>query len=179
MFVKQTFLANQKQMLKMHVLGRFWEPNITGCVTGVDGVLTDLRSSLYHSNSGWGTADASQCKIPACPTGVSELRTSFIYGGSVETHISLFSQTHTCHTGRSYEHLLTIDHHVDVFDIGCGHVIARFTLVTSGLRANNARDLQILAHVQSLGWQTHTQTSSASSRGSMWAYSRSQHWAQH
>lgn len=44
-----------------------------------------LFSSLYHSNSGFGTAVASHCSVPMRPTWVSEFWVFFIVGGSAES----------------------------------------------------------------------------------------------
>lgn len=48
-----------------------------------------LFSSLYHSNSGVGTAVASHCSVPMRPTWVSELWVLFIVGGSAESHTAM------------------------------------------------------------------------------------------
>jgi hypothetical protein len=43
-----------------------------------------LLSSLYHWNSAEGTAEASHCNVPFCPTGTPVPLASEIYGGSAE-----------------------------------------------------------------------------------------------
>lgn len=43
-----------------------------------------LLSSLYHWNSAEGTAEASHCSVPFCPTGTPVPLASEMYGGSVE-----------------------------------------------------------------------------------------------
>lgn len=45
---------------------------------------TCLRSSLYHSNSALGTAEASHCRIPFCPTAMPVFLALEIKGGSVK-----------------------------------------------------------------------------------------------
>ena len=43
-----------------------------------------LLSSLYHWNSAEGTAEASHCRVPFCPTGTPVPLASEMYGGSTK-----------------------------------------------------------------------------------------------
>lgn len=50
----------------------------------VEGRDLYLLSSLYHWNSAEGTAEASHCSVPFCPTGTPVPLASEMYGGSAE-----------------------------------------------------------------------------------------------
>lgn len=50
----------------------------------VKGEGPHLLSSLYHWNSAEGTAEASHCRVPFCPTGTPVPFASEMYGGSAE-----------------------------------------------------------------------------------------------
>ena len=51
---------------------------------------------------------------------------------------------------------LTVDDHVDVFDVGCGHIVAGLALVASGLVSHDPRYVQVLLSIQRLSCPVDT-----------------------
>lgn len=60
-----------------------------GCWWGEGDRAPYLLSSLNHWNSAEGTAEASHCRVPFCPTGTPVPLASDMYGGSAERRRSM------------------------------------------------------------------------------------------
>lgn len=72
-----------QEVISNHLESKTWKSFLILWGEGWGGYLY-LLSSLYHWNSAEGTAEASHCSVPFCPTGTPVPLASEMYGGSAE-----------------------------------------------------------------------------------------------
>lgn len=78
-----------------HVEPGTWQRCLCGCGAGRVPGSPYLLSSLYHWNSAEGTAEASHCSVPLCPTGTPVPLASEMYGGSAERRCPVAFESQT------------------------------------------------------------------------------------